>query len=52
LTQALIVIAAELVFWLVVGLTVTSWYDRRGLYRVAPDLLAYIEEAADRRPRP
>lgn len=51
LTRALIVIGAELVFWLAVGLIVTSWYDRKLLYRLAPDLLAYIEQALDRRPR-
>jgi YhgE/Pip-like protein len=51
LTRAFIVIGAELVFWLAVGMAVTSWYDRKGLYRLAPDLLAYVEEAVDRRPR-
>jgi YhgE/Pip-like protein len=51
LTRAFIVIAAELVFWLAVGLIVTSWYDRKGLSRIAPDLLAYVEQAVDRRPR-
>jgi YhgE/Pip-like protein len=51
LTRAFIVIAAELVFWLAVGLIVTSWYDRKRLYRLAPDLLAYVEQAVDRRPR-
>jgi YhgE/Pip-like protein len=51
LTQALIVIAAELVFWLAVGLIVTSWYDRKRLYRLEPDLLAYVEHAVDRLPR-
>jgi YhgE/Pip-like protein len=52
LTRAFIVIAAELVFWLAVGLIVTTWYDRKGLYRLAPDLLAYVEQVVDRRPRP
>ena len=52
LTRAFIVIAAELVFWLAVGLIATSWYDRKGLYRMAPDLLEYVEQAVDRRPRP
>jgi YhgE/Pip-like protein len=50
LTRAVIVIAAELVFWLAVGLIVTAWYDHKRLYRLAPDLLAYVEEAIDRRP--
>jgi YhgE/Pip-like protein len=51
LTRALIVIAAELVFWIAVGLIVTAWYDHKRLYRLAPDLLAYVEQAVDRRPR-
>jgi Protein of unknown function (DUF3533) len=51
LTRAFIVIGAELVFWLAVGLIVTSWYDRKRLYRLAPDLLAYVEQAVDRGPR-
>ena len=29
LTHALIVVAAEIVFWGIVGLGVTEWYDRR-----------------------
>jgi YhgE/Pip-like protein len=51
LTRALIVLAAELVFWLAVGLIVTAWYDHKRLYRLAPDLLAYVEQAVDRRPQ-
>jgi hypothetical protein len=50
-TRALIVITAEVVFWPAVGLIVTSWYDRKRLYRLAPVLLAYVEQAVDRRPR-
>ena len=52
LTRAFIVIAAELVFWLAVGLIVTAWYDHKRLYRLEPDLLAYVEQVVDRRPRP
>jgi YhgE/Pip-like protein len=51
LTRAVIVLAAELVFWLAVGLAVTAWYDHKRLYRLEPDLLAYIEQVVDRRPR-
>ncbi len=51
LTRAFVVLAAELVFWLAVGLIVTTWYDHKRLYRLAPDLLAYVEQAVDRRPR-
>jgi YhgE/Pip-like protein len=52
LTRAFVVLAAELVFWLAVGLIVTAWYDHKRLYRLAPDLLAYVEQAVDGRPRP
>ncbi len=48
LTHALIVIVCELAFWALLGLAVTSWYDRRQLYRIAPDLFAYVSRAIDR----
>jgi YhgE/Pip-like protein len=51
LTHSLGVIAAELVFWAVVGIGVTSWYDRRKLDRISPDLLRYVGQAIDRRTR-
>jgi YhgE/Pip-like protein len=50
LTHSLIVIASELVFWLVIGLAATSWYDRRKLDRISPDILGYIGQAIERRP--
>jgi YhgE/Pip-like protein len=34
-----------LVFWLVVGTAVVRWYDRRGLERMSPELLAHISGA-------
>lgn len=49
LTHSLVIVACELAFWGIVGLAVTSWYDRRKLDRIAPDLLRYIERAVDRR---
>jgi YhgE/Pip-like protein len=49
LTHSFIVIACELVFWALVGLAVTSWYDRRKLYRMTPDLFAYVQRAIDQR---
>ncbi len=51
LTRAVIVLGAELAFWLAIGLIVTAWYDHKRLYRLEPDLLAYVEQAVDRRPR-
>jgi YhgE/Pip-like protein len=49
LTQSLLVIACELVFWVIVGVGFTVWYDRRGLDRISPDLLSYIERSVAQR---
>jgi YhgE/Pip-like protein len=48
LTHSLVTIGSELVFWAVVGLAVTSWYDHRKLYRIAPDMFGLIGQAIDR----
>jgi hypothetical protein len=48
LTHSLILIACELVFWALVGFAVTSWYDHKQPYRIAPDLFASISRAIDR----
>jgi hypothetical protein len=48
LTHSLILIACELAFWALVGLAVTSWYDRKGLYRMSPELLARVSQTIDR----
>jgi YhgE/Pip-like protein len=45
LTRSLIVIALELVFWIVVGTAVTVWYDRRGLSRLQPEVLEHINQS-------
>ena len=42
LTRALILTGAGLVFWVVFGVAVTSWYDRRGLQRMQPELMAHL----------
>lgn len=49
LTHSFIIVASELVFWAVIGLGVTSWYDRRKLDRLAPDLVQYVEHATEER---
>ncbi len=49
LTHAAVVLGAELVAAVIVGIAITSWYDRRGLYRLSPELIAYISRAADER---
>jgi hypothetical protein len=33
----------------VIGLLVTSWYDYKRLYRLSPELIAYISEVTDKR---
>jgi hypothetical protein len=38
--------SAELVFWVTLGILVTTcWYDRRKLQRMPPELLDYIDQA-------
>ncbi len=51
-THSLIVIAAELAFWAVIGLAITSWYDRRKLNRISSDILSYVGQAIERHPKP
>ena len=45
LTRAWIATGLGLVFWLALGILVTTWYDRRRLYRMPPDLMAYVDRA-------
>jgi YhgE/Pip-like protein len=47
LARAVTAASAGLVFWLIVGAVVVRWYDARGLYRINPGLLAYINATAD-----
>jgi Protein of unknown function (DUF3533) len=46
LTHGLVLTAIGLVFWLIAGAAVTRWYDRRGMDRLQPDLLEYIQRSA------
>ena len=46
LTRGVVLTAIGLVFWLLVGLAVTTWYDRRGKDRMQPEMLAYVQESA------
>jgi YhgE/Pip-like protein len=45
LTLGIIAATAGLLFWLVLGAMVVRWYDRKGLYRLQPDLLAYVQRS-------
>ena len=46
LTRGIVLTAIGLVFWLLVGLAVTTWYDRRGKDRMQPEMLAYVHQSA------
>jgi len=47
LRDAVIVIGAELAFWALLGLGVTRYYDRRGLDRLSPELLALVHKTVE-----
>jgi YhgE/Pip-like protein len=47
LTHSLIVIACELLFWALLGLLVTGWYDRRKLDRISPAALAAVDRSIE-----
>jgi YhgE/Pip-like protein len=47
LGHSVVIIAAELLVWLAVGLAITTWYDRRKLHRLAPEVISFIERAVD-----
>ena len=49
LAHAVTVLAAELLIVAAAGLGATTWYDRRKLYRLSPDLIAYASRAVDQR---
>jgi YhgE/Pip-like protein len=46
LSRGFILTTIGLVFWLVVGVGVTTWYDRRGLHRIEPEAMAYARTSA------
>jgi YhgE/Pip-like protein len=45
LTRGTVAAAAGLAFWLVVGGFVVRWYDRKGFYRLRPEVLAHVDKA-------
>ena len=46
LTRGTVAAGAGLVIWLVLGAVVVTWYDRRRLYRLDPDVLDHVTKAA------
>ena len=47
LTHSFILIGCELAFWIILGFGVTTWYDKRKLYRIPPDLFPLLTRAID-----
>jgi YhgE/Pip-like protein len=45
LTRGIITATAGLIFWLALGMTVVRWYDRKGLQRLTPDLIDYVQRS-------
>jgi hypothetical protein len=45
LTSGVVAASLGLLFWLAMGTVVVRWYDRRGLQRMPPELLAHISGA-------
>jgi Protein of unknown function (DUF3533) len=46
LTRGIVLSAIWLVFWVLVGTAVTRWYDHKGLDRLNPDVLEFIQRSA------
>jgi YhgE/Pip-like protein len=42
LTRGTVAAGLGLLFWLAVGSAIVKWYDRKGLYRLHPDILAHV----------
>jgi hypothetical protein len=45
LTRAWVASGLGLVFWVALGALVTTWYDRKRLYRMPPELMQYVDRA-------
>jgi carbon monoxide dehydrogenase subunit G len=44
-TRGIIAATAGLIFWVLIGAMVVRWYDRKGLQRLQPDLLAHVQRS-------
>lgn len=45
LIHGIVATAAGLAFWLALGAIVITWYDRKGLFRIQPERLAFLHNA-------
>jgi YhgE/Pip-like protein len=48
-SHAVLVLGLELLFWVILGVGVTTWYDRNNLYRLSPEVITTVEHAVLRR---
>jgi YhgE/Pip-like protein len=46
LARGVVLTAIGLVFWVIVGIAITRWYDRRGLARIQPSVLDFLHRSA------
>jgi ABC-type uncharacterized transport system permease subunit len=47
LTRGLLMTGLGLAFWILVGAAITRWYDRRGLARIQPDAIVYVNQSVN-----
>jgi YhgE/Pip-like protein len=47
LTRGMVAAGVGLLFWLALGTIIVRWYDRKGLYRLDPDILAHVSESVE-----
>jgi YhgE/Pip-like protein len=47
LGRSLIVIGSELAFWILVGVVITRWYDRKRFDRLSPEIIEYVHRSID-----
>jgi len=47
LTTSVIVLVCEVAFWAALGFGAAIWYDRKGLDRLSPELITYINRTVD-----
>jgi uncharacterized phage infection (PIP) family protein YhgE len=45
LTRGIVMCGVGLAFWLVVGVAITLWYDRKKLYRMPPEMMAFVHRS-------
>ncbi len=46
LTRGLVLTSIGLVFWIIAGTAVTTWYDHKGMDRLQPDVLEFMQRSA------